>query len=296
MRTVEVNIPKSINRVKIIHSRDIVTIKSDSTIPVLESRNIDDDELIENNLHYNDIDDAFFSKVLEEFGEKQDNINEDISESIANKNIKQETLFYQQFKFSNADKLCQIDLKKIQDNNLLFKEINNQVQSSYKQGLEFGKEVTATTFNKEIVSLQEWLKQFDSVAEDMRIQFSQLFGRIENSVSDLAIMIAEHILEHEVSQNSHLFIEQTRKAIASIDNEIIIKIRLHPENVDILKKVKSSLLEDSTKLENVTIVPDTSIDKMGCIVETNVGIIDARISTQLDKLKESLENIIQSNE
>ena len=44
-------------------------------------------------------------------------------------------------------------------------------------------------------------------------------------------------------------------------------------------------------IQNISIVEDSSIEKGGCIVETDFGAIDARISSQLSELEAQILNI-----
>ena len=97
-------------------------------------------------------------------------------------------------------------------------------------------------------------------------------------------------MEHEASSDSNIVIDQCRKAINSLSNETIFKIHLHPDNIEILKNAKSKLVIDTSRLDNVALIADEGIDKIGCVLETSAGTIDARIKTQLEKTYTALLN------
>ena len=44
-------------------------------------------------------------------------------------------------------------------------------------------------------------------------------------------------------------------------------------------------------IKNISVVEDSSVEKGGCIVETDFGAIDARISSQLNELETQILNI-----
>jgi flagellar biosynthesis/type III secretory pathway protein FliH len=104
-------------------------------------------------------------------------------------------------------------------------------------------------------------------------------------------MIAGHIIEREISADSDIVINQVKKAINSLDNDVIFKIRIHPDNVDILYNIKSELITDKSLLEKVVITPDHSVDPAGCILETSSGLVDARLKTQLEKVEHTLKQV-----
>ena len=41
-------------------------------------------------------------------------------------------------------------------------------------------------------------------------------------------------------------------------------------------------------VKSVTVVEDSSVDKGGCVIETDFGQIDARISSQLHEIEEKI--------
>lgn len=175
--------------------------------------------------------------------------------------------------------------------NLTLEEIQKEIQDAYNQGFADGQETTRASFQTQIQQHQKWLKNLDSVIADLRSQYSNTIAGLENSVVDLAIMVAEHILDHEASQNSGIVVEQTRKAIQSLDNDVIFKIRIHPQNIEILERAKSILLTDASVTSEIQIVSDSSVDIAGCILETSAGTVDARIQTQLRRIKSSLNEL-----
>jgi flagellar assembly protein FliH len=53
---------------------------------------------------------------------------------------------------------------------------------------------------------------------------------------------------------------------------------------------KDELIKMMESLKKVNIYEDSRVDRGGCIIETDVGAIDARISTQLDTIEEAIRN------
>jgi len=170
-------------------------------------------------------------------------------------------------------------------------EVQEEIQNAYNQGFTDGQETTKASFQTQIQQHMKWLKNLDSVIQELRTQYSQSIVNFEESLVSLAVMIAGHIIEREVSADSEIVIGQVRKAIRSLDNDVIFKIRIHPENVEILYNVKSELITDKSLLERVVITPDHSVDPAGCILETSSGMVDARLKTQLEQVENTLKKV-----
>ncbi len=45
-------------------------------------------------------------------------------------------------------------------------------------------------------------------------------------------------------------------------------------------------------IRSVTVVEDSTVDKGGCIIETDFGEIDARISSQLHEIEEKILDLV----
>ncbi len=204
---------------------------------------------------------------------------------------KDERVFSQEFTFSHSNEPMDISLDNLSENEYKHEEIVNRVQEAYDQGFADGQETTSATFRIQLHHHQQWVKSIDAVAAELKREYTNAIVNMEKSVADLAVMVSEHILEREVTANSDIVIEQAKKAVAALDEGIIFKIRMHPDNVDILKEVKSSLVSDHSKMENVVVTADESVDKGGCVLETSAGAIDASMKTQLDRLRQSLSDV-----
>jgi flagellar assembly protein FliH len=79
-----------------------------------------------------------------------------------------------------------------------------------------------------------------------------------------------------VSDKNHILIY-----VSPWDLELL-EASLHEEFEDVLRGVK-----------HLELKPDTSVDKGSCIVETNLGVYDARWRTQLDQIEMSVEKLLQ---
>jgi flagellar biosynthesis/type III secretory pathway protein FliH len=200
-------------------------------------------------------------------------------------------VFIEEFSISNSNEPVQISLSNVIEESLMIEDVKKEVQSAYDDGFKDGQQVTKSIYEAEIQKHLEWIRNFDIITEEFKKNYFSDMKKLEDSLISLAIMVSEHILGHETTANSNLVIEQCRKAINSLSNETIFKIYLHPDNIEILTSVNSGLVIDSTRLEGVVLIADETVDKLGCILETSAGKIDARLKTQLEKIHSALLNV-----
>lgn len=199
------------------------------------------------------------------------------------------------FTISNYDQPVQISLKNIPPESITVNEARIEIQRAYDEGYNDGKETTDSEYKAEILKYEEWIKKIDSVILEVKDKFINEIKQFEDIIVSTSIMIASEILKREISKDSEIVIEQVKSSIATIEDELILSIHLHPDEVEIIENAKSILTDDNKKLENVKIVPNKSVERGGCILKSNAGNIDARIAIQLANISEILQKSIRDD-
>ncbi len=83
-------------------------------------------------------------------------------------------------------------------------------------------------------------------------------------------------------------IEQARKAFRRLQGVDHVEIHIHPDNYLALETAKSDLLLEARAVRTVHVVADQSVERGGCVLYTRLGMIDARLTTQLGNLLEQI--------
>jgi flagellar assembly protein FliH len=68
--------------------------------------------------------------------------------------------------------------------------------------------------------------------------------------------------------------------------EVLVKVNL--DDVDLTSEHVKDFMRMVENVQSVTVVEDSTVDKGGCIIETDFGEIDARISSQLHEIEEKI--------
>lgn len=269
MSKVKVKIQRPIHRVKILKGKEALVEETEALPPLEEIEEEPDEE--------------FFPEedIEEEYEEEEE--------------IPEPAVFYSEFTFCKPVNPVSINVDRIPPKAVPVDEVQKEVQKAYDEGFNDGQQVSTSNFEAEIEKYREWMKRIDTVVEDLSISYSYEVNKFEESLTSLAKMMAEHILQREISDDAEIIITQARKAIESLDDDEVFKIRINPDDMKVLKDARSELSTDSSLMKNVEISPDESISKGGCILETSAGTIDARISKQLAKLKKKIDDVAVSD-
>ncbi|QGG48169.1 FliH/SctL family protein [Heliorestis convoluta] len=114
----------------------------------------------------------------------------------------------------------------------------------------------------------------------------------EKDLVDLAVMIAEKIIQYEIDRNDQVVFHITENALNKARDMSHVIIKVNPEDYPILQNYKSDLMSLIKGLRTLNIEKDETIGRGGCIIDTAYGYVDARIDAQLDELRRVISEVM----
>ena len=85
-----------------------------------------------------------------------------------------------------------------------------------------------------------------------------------------------------------------RGALSAVRNQKQVTLRVAPDKVDLLKKSTDELLASFPGIGYVDIVADGRLNDDACIVETEIGIVEASMEGQIAALGRAFAKILGS--
>ncbi|HEY2251786.1 MAG TPA: FliH/SctL family protein [Planctomycetaceae bacterium] len=132
--------------------------------------------------------------------------------------------------------------------------------------------------------LRTALPAFQALAKSLEIERDRWISHWEKSAVELCATIAEKILRHELSRQPELAVEIIQEALQLAAGQLQLKLRLHPADIEVLHVAGQEALSRLASMGQAELVPDESITRGGCQIETRHGVIDARLETQLERI------------
>jgi len=178
-------------------------------------------------------------------------------------------------------------------NSLKIKEEENatkkEVEDAYNNGYEKGKleatEELEQFYESELLrKTEEFYKIISSIEEQIK-NYESDFHRL---VITSAKKISEKIISREL-ENKTIIEETLQKSIHKIigANEIII--RINPDDYELIDG-NNSMQKINPGVSHIKFEIENNIEKGGCLVETEIGNLDARINSQISEIVKNLEN------
>lgn len=162
----------------------------------------------------------------------------------------------------------------------------------YSKGFEEGVKSVSLKYESEYSEkLLTRIEYFQNIISSIEKQLKLQNNEFEHLVINLSVMIAEKIIKREIEKES-IISANLKEAIKKVlgANNLIIKVNPDDYN-EIVIESKSLLLEDS--FSKVQFEEANRIEKGGCFVETDIGNVDARISSQFSEITKCLESSLK---
>jgi type III secretion protein L len=110
----------------------------------------------------------------------------------------------------------------------------------------------------------------------------------EAELRALAVRVAEKLLGRELALDAGAVVDVAAEAMRHAGQPRELVVRCAPEDLEALERGKPRLLERCRAAQAVRFVADERVARGGCIIETELGIVDARLSTQLEAIERAL--------
>ncbi|MFA7418953.1 MAG: FliH/SctL family protein [Melioribacteraceae bacterium] len=171
---------------------------------------------------------------------------------------------------------------------LLKKQLDDYYRLGFREGQEKTKRDLEQDYSNKLIRKYEEvyniLQQYDENLLEMEKAFESL-------VIETAYEIAKKIVYREIDDRT-IINENVKVAVNKIIGANEVRLKLNPQDIEELNTDSKNLLNTSS-FNKIKIEGDDRIEKGGCLIETEIGNVDARISTQLTELKRKLEESLK---
>jgi len=187
-------------------------------------------------------------------------------------------------------KIKQLEEESAEKNKAMIEETRRYCQqleeSAKRDGFEVGKKIGLEEGKKEIQEIVQKAMQMLSEVINLR---ETVYKQLEPQIAKLAIKIAEQIIKSEVTLNYDIVINLIRSALDKVKDREEVVIKVNPSDLENVRSQEDFFRKLMTGVKHFEIVGDSTVEKGSCFIDTNLGNLDARISTQLEAIKIAFE-------
>lgn len=161
-------------------------------------------------------------------------------------------------------------------------------RQAHQEGFEEGRQAGLEAARREY---QERFQQVLDLYHQVIRERNKLLESAEPELARLAIQVAERIIGQEVRTNAEIVMGVVRNALSHIKDREEILIKVSPQDYHIVNEDRTLFEKMVEGLKNFEVVVDPRVERGGCIIETNLGNVDARLSTQLTAIQAAFDRV-----
>jgi type III secretion protein L len=135
--------------------------------------------------------------------------------------------------------------------------------------------------------MEKSLAEFEqNLLEALEIR-ERVWRETERDLLRLAIRLAEKIIGREIETDKKTVTEMVAAALQNARQQEKLTVRVNPSDLSLIEEEREKFLP-STRARFIDFVADPRVSSGGCLIESEVGTIDARLETQLRVLERAL--------
>ncbi|GAB4187577.1 MAG: HrpE/YscL family type III secretion apparatus protein [Simkaniaceae bacterium] len=136
---------------------------------------------------------------------------------------------------------------------------------------------------------QEGLKQFNDHILKLDQEKRNLRHELQKVVLPLALKAAKKIVAKELETDSATIVNIVMQALKPVTQNHFIKIFVNKEDKEFLDQKKNDIRKILEHVESLVIEERSDIERGGCVIETEAGIINATLENQWRALEAAFE-------
>ena len=160
------------------------------------------------------------------------------------------------------------------------------IQAAYARGFAEGQTQGVAATTQQLLAARRAVEAAGRAVTEAR---SAVAGEIEETVTVLAMAIAQHMVVRELRADPAAIADLVRRTIATLPPAGPPTVRIHPEDLAALNNAAPSAAASNHSVD-VEWVGDPTVERGGYIVETPQRVLDARLTSVFRELYERLRD------
>lgn len=174
-------------------------------------------------------------------------------------------------------------------------DVEAALEEARRQGFSMGLQEARAAAEEELRKAKEEARRIVESARERASQEAQaLIHSLSLRIVGLALEISKKIIQEEVATRPGLILKVAVSALSRAKGGDVAVIRANPADASVLEEGKDDLRGQAGWLREIRVEKDSSITRGGCIVETEGGVVDSTVETQLQEIGRTLQSSLES--
>ena len=157
-------------------------------------------------------------------------------------------------------------------------------QDGYKEGHEQG-------FMEGQNEVNRLVERVHKIVESVKVRREEILCETEQQIVELVLLMTRKVVKIISENQKTVVLSNVLAALKKIRTRGNITLRVNTEDLKLTTAHVDEFIKRIENVNGISVIEDSSVDRGGCIVETDFGAIDARISSQLAELESKIMEI-----
>lgn len=163
--------------------------------------------------------------------------------------------------------------------------VEGQEKNGYDEGFKKGRE---EGFREGNIEAQRLVDRLHVIIERTMDKRQEILSETEQQIVDLVLLMTRKIVKVISENQRNVVVSNVVQALRKVKGRGDVIVRVNLNDVGMTTQHTKDFLSAAENVKNITVVEDSTIDRGGCVVETDFGAIDARIVSQLNELEQRI--------
>lgn len=159
------------------------------------------------------------------------------------------------------------------------------VSEARNEGFEQGSQ---EGYEKGSAEVDRLIERMHKILEAVMQRREEILQDTESQIVELVILMARKVIKILSENQKNVIMANTVAALRKVKTRGSVTLRVNIEDVKLTTAHADEFIQHVENVQGITVQEDSSVEKGGCIVETDFGAIDARISSQLTELENKI--------
>lgn len=156
------------------------------------------------------------------------------------------------------------------------------IAKAKEEGFIQGREEGFENGKKEVERLVE---RMHKIIEGVQNKRQEILDNTEQQIVDLVVLMTRKVVKIMSDNQKSVIMANIVQALKKVKGRGDVTLRVNLTDVKLTTEHIQDFIREVENIQNIVVVEDSSVEKGGCIVETDFGAVDARISSQLVELE-----------
>lgn len=157
-----------------------------------------------------------------------------------------------------------------------------------REGYDKGREDGYQEGNLEAKRL---IDRIHTMTESIQNRRQEILDNTEQQIVDLVVLMTRKVVKILGENQKNVIMANVVQALKKVKGRGEVTLRVNLQDVKLTTDHIQDFIRQVENIKNIHVVEDSSVERGGCIVETDFGAIDARISSQLTELETKILTI-----